>query len=948
VTQTSLLPALPLGAARAICVDQDAEAIAGRPETDPDTAVSPENLAYIIYTSGSTGTPKGVAMPHRPLLNLISWQTVRSGLSPPRPTLQFSPVSFDVSVQEIFSALSSGATIVLLPEALRRDPVSLASYVAAAGAQRLFIPVAALHQLAELSADDRQKLHGVSDIITAGEQLQVTAAVRSLFASLPQAGLHNHYGPAETHAVTSHQLDGPPSAWPSAPAIGRPISNARVYLLDAQLEPVPVGVTGDLYIGGDSVARGYLGRPALTADRFIPDPFSPEAGARMYRTGDRARTSRDGVIEFLGRLDHQVKVRGFRIELGEIEAVLGQHPGVVEAAVAVYENSPPPTGEGRVGAAVPDRRLVAYVILAASDKPATAELRQYLRHRLPEYMVPNAFVELDRLPLTPSGKVDRRALPAPDRGSPDLASDFVAAVTQVERTIVDVWADVLGVERIGLNDNFFDLGGHSLLATQAVVRLRSRLSVDLGVRDLFQAPTPNRLAHRVQQLSTVRAADEPPLARGIATEPIPVSFGQERILFLDQSQPGSALYNLSDIHPIAGRFDQAALERSLCELCRRHESLRTTFQVVQGRPVQVIGDASPVTLPVVDLSREPNPEAAASARSIEEGQRPFDLARGPLFRAVAFRLNSERHQVQLTMHHIITDGWSINVIRRELQILYDAFTVGQRSPLEDLPVRYADYAAWQRQRMEGPRLTRQLSFWKQQLMGAPHAVRLLTDRPQPSVPSHRGASQSRLVTAELAEGLRRVGQAQGASLFMTLLAAFSLLLNRDSAERDLVIGVAVANRSRPELEGVVGLFANLLALRIEVDGTERFEQLLGRVREVTLGAYEHQELPYEKLVEALRPERARSFNPLFNVAFSHNASEPSAPVERVPAVAAVPANDDDTVIEPGASRYDLVLATADAPEGFRISFDYSTDLFDDATVRRMLGDLLRLLEGIVG
>jgi acyl carrier protein len=563
-------------------------------------------------------------------------------------------------------------------------------------------------------------------------------------------------------------------------------------------------------------------------------------------------------------------------------------------------------------------------------------------------MVPNAFVELDRLPLTPSGKVDRRALPAPHRGSPDLASDFVAAVTQVERTIVDVWADVLGVERIGLNDNFFDLGGHSLLATQAVVRLRSRLSVDLGVRDLFQAPTPNRLAHRVQQLSTVRAADEPPLARGIATEPIPVSFGQERILFLDQSQPGSALYNLSDIYPIAGRFDQAALERSLSELCRRHESLRTTFQVVQGRPVQVIGDASPVTLPVVDLSREPNPEAAASARSIEEGQRPFDLARGPLFRAVAFRLNSERHQVQLTMHHIITDGWSINVIRRELQILYDAFTVGQRSPLEDLPVRYADYAAWQRQRMEGPLLTRQLSFWKQQLMGAPHAVRLLTDRPQPSVPSHRGATQSRLVTAELAEGLRRVAQAHGASLFMTLFAAFSLLLNRESAERDLVIGVAVANRSRPELEGVVGLFANLLALRIEVDGRERFEQLLGRVREVTLGAYEHQELPYEKLVETLRPERARSFNPLFNVAFSHNASEPSAPVERVPAVAGVPANDDDTVIESGASRYDLVLATADAPEGFRISFDYSTDLFDDATVRRMLGDLLRLLEEIVG
>jgi len=934
VTQTSLLSTLSAHAIHPICLDRDAEAVATRPDTDPDTGVSAENLAYIIYTSGSTGTPKGVAMPHRPLVNLISWQTTRSGLSPARPVLQFSPVSFDVSVQEIFSALGSGAAVILLPEEFRRDPVALARYVAAAGAERLHIPVAALHQLAELAVGEREKLGRVRDIITAGEQLQVTASVRSLFESLPQASLHNHYGPAETHAVTSHRLDGPPSAWPSVPPIGRPISNARIYVLDARLEPVPVGVTGDIYIGGDSIGRGYLDRPGLTADRFVPDPFSAHPGARMYRTGDRARIHQDGVIEFLGRLDHQVKVRGFRIELGEIESVLGQHQGVIESAVTVRD-------EGNA-----DRRLVAYVVLATPDPPATAELRRYLRERLPDYMVPNAFVELDQLPLTPSGKVDRRALPAPDGAHPDLGSGFVAAVTQVERTIVDVWADVLGVERIGLNDNFFDLGGHSLLATQVVVRLRSRLRVDLGVRDLFEAPTPKGLVDRLQRLPVVGPPDGPSLGPGLATEPLVVSFGQERIWFLDQSQPGSALYNLSTIHPIAGPFDLAALERSLSELFRRHESLRTNFQLVGGRPVQVVAAATASTLDLIDLSREREPEAAAATRCLQETQRPFDLARGPLFRALALRLSPDRHQVLLTMHHIITDGWSIDLLQRELHILYQAFSAGQPSLLKDLPVRYADYAAWQRRRMEGPLLARELSYWKTQLAGAPFAVRLPTDRPQSSIATHRGASQGRLVSADLAEGLRRVGQAHGASLFMTLLAAFNVLLHHNTGERDLVVGIAVANRSRPELEGLVGLFANLLVLRIKVDGSQRFEQLLGRVRDGTLGAYDHQELPYEKLVEELRPERARSFNPLFNVAFSHNASERTAPTDQGPLRS--PATDDrEAMAAPGPSRYDLVLATADAQGGFRVSFDYRTDLFDDATVSRMLDDLLRLFVAVV-
>jgi hypothetical protein len=560
-------------------------------------------------------------------------------------------------------------------------------------------------------------------------------------------------------------------------------------------------------------------------------------------------------------------------------------------------------------------------------------------------MVPSAFVELDRLPLTPSGKVDRRALPAPEPARKALGRGLLAAVTRVERTIVDVWADVLGEARIGLDDNFFDLGGHSLLATQAVSRLRSRLGVDLGVRDLFETPTPKGLAQRVQQLSAVSLVDEPPLARGIANEPFPSSYGQERIWFLDQSQPESALYNVSDIYPITGRLDRAALALSLSELCRRHESLRTTFQLVAGRPVPVISATTPVPLAVVDLSRERNPQAAASAYCTKEAQRPFDLMRGPLWRVIVFRLGPGRHTVLLTMHHIITDGWSLNLLRRELQTLCEAFTSGQSSPLEDPAVRYVDYAAWQRQRVAGPTLARELSYWKQRLTGAPTAVRLRGDRPLPSVPSHRGATQGRQVSAELAERLREVGKPYGASLFMTLLAAFNVLLYGNSGDRDLVVGIAVANRSRRELEGVVGLLANLLVLRVQVDGAARFDQLLGQVREVTVGAYEHQELPYEKLVEALHPERARSFNPLFNVAFAHNASEPAARVDRG-SVLAMPA-DDDAMVVPGPSRYGLVLATADASQGFHISFDYSRDLFDDATVSHLLDDLMHLLERVV-
>jgi acyl carrier protein len=596
---------------------------------------------------------------------------------------------------------------------------------------------------------------------------------------------------------------------------------------------------------------------------------------------------------------------------------------------------------------VPDRRLVAYLTLAAADKPSAAELRSFLRDRLPGYMVPSAFVELERLPLTPSGKVDRRALPAPHHARPDLGPGFIPAVTEVERTIADIWSAVLGVARIGLNDNFFDLGGHSLLAAQAVSRLRSRLGVEFGVRDLFEAPTPKELAHRVDALAASRPGDEPPVVRRHLSGLVPASFAQERVWFLDQLRPELGLFNVFEVHPLTGRLDRAALALALTELSRRHQPLRTTFELVDGLPMQVIGPGAAVPVDLVDLTQDDDAVAAAFAFSQQEGQRPFDLARGPLFRAVVIRLGPQEHQLLIALPHIITDGWSMTVLWRELQLLYGAFKAGQPSPLEELPVDYADYVIWQRERMKRPTMTRQLAYWTRQLDGAPRAVPLQTDRPHPPVPSHRGATQSRLVSTRLADRLRELGQAQGASLFMTLLAAFNLLLYRYSGEQDLVVGIAVANRSRPELEGLVGLFANLLVLRTRLNGTERFSDLLEQARAVTLGAYEHQELPFESVVAALRPEWARRFNPLFNVAFSHNVSEPASAGDQGSPAEPATAVDQDSMVVPGPSRYELLMVTADAPQGFRISLDYSRDLYDDATVTGMLDDLVHLLETVI-
>ncbi|HEU4559378.1 MAG TPA: condensation domain-containing protein, partial [Longimicrobium sp.] len=636
----------------------------------------------------------------------------------------------------------------------------------------------------------------------------------------------------------------------------------------------------------------------------------------------------DGGIEFLGRTDEQVKVRGFRIEPGEVEAVLSDHPEVREAVVVVREDAPG------------DRRLVAYVV-AAEPAVTPAELRAHLKGRLPEYMVPSAVVVLDSLPLTPSGKVARRALPAPDLASPDEA--YVAPRTPTEEVLAGIWAEVLRLERVGVEESFFEMGGHSLLATRMVSRIRAVFGVEVPLRALFEGPTVAELAVRVEEMRRAELPVLPPVVPAGRTGALPLSFAQERLWFLDRLDPGSATYNIPVALRLSGALDGAALERALGEIVRRHEALRTTFGEADGSPVQVVAPFVGFALPVEELSGlgDADREASVRRRAGEEARRAFDLSAGPLFRAVLLRLGEEDHALLLSMHHVVSDGWSMGVLFRELSALYEAYRDGRESPLRELPVQYADYAVWQREQLEGEVLDRQLSYWRERLAGAPELLELPTDRPRPAVRTHRGATVSTELSAQVLERLEALGRSEGATLYMTLLSAFQVLLSKYSGSEDVVVGSSIAGRTRGEVEELIGFFINSLVLRTDLSGDPSFREVLRRVRDVTLGAYENQDLPFEKLVAELQPERSLSHSPLFQVTFSLNnpdgsGSGPGLPGLRIGSAYAAS----------GTAKFDLSLWFAKGPRGLKAVLSYSTDLFDEGTVRRMLGHLERVLEQV--
>ncbi|WNG56955.1 amino acid adenylation domain-containing protein [Archangium gephyra] len=936
LTQKPLGDTLPASEAKRLYLDEEAALWTGCAESNPEQVSGPEALAYVIYTSGSTGVPKGVAMHHRPLLNLIRWQVARSAEKP--RTLQFSALSFDVSFQELFSTWGAGGELVLIPEELRLEARALLEKLDSSGVQRLFLPFVALQNLAEEAEREGLVPRALKEVITAGEQLRVTPALRRLMKGLGGV-LENQYGPTETHVATAYRLEGDPETWPEVPSIGRPISNTSVHLLDEKRAPVPVGVVGELYIGGAAVARGYLHRPELTEERFIPDEYKAKPGGRLYRTGDYARYLEDGNLEFLGRRDAQVKVRGFRIELAEVESALSRHPAVKDVVVAARED-----GAGA-------RKLVAYVVTSplplgeGRGEGVTAPglnaevLRTWLKNRLPEYMVPSAFMCLESFPLTPSGKVDRRALPEPEAEGTGQEK-YEAPRTALEQAVAEIWAPLLGVRRVGAHDSFFELGGHSLLAMRVTSRLREVLKVDLPVRVLFEAPTVAELASRLEALSKANPEPRlPPLVPVPRQGALPLSFAQQRLWFLDRIHPSSALYNLALVLRLEGVLDVAALERSFQALVQRHEALRTTFP--QGG-VQVVSAAMELPLAVVDLRELPEGAREEEARRLASGEveRSFDLKTGPLLRVTLLRTGEAEHVLVMAMHHIVSDGWSMGVLTRELKALYEAFVEGRAPALEALPIQYADYATWQQAWLRGEVLESTLAWWCEQLRGASPALELPTDRPRPALQSYRGAVHYVHLPWELAEGLRKLSQKEGVTLFMTLLAGFQALLHRYSGQDDISVGSPIAGRDHAQLEGLIGFFVNVLVMRAKVRGEASFRELLHQVREVALGAYAHQEVPFEKLVEALNPVRDTSRAPLFQVSFSlQNTPSPDL---ALPGIESRPVE-----LTGQVSKHDLTLSLRETQAGLEGVVEYSTDLFDASTIVRMLGHLRTLLEGVV-
>ncbi len=722
LTQQNLVAGLPEIRAQIICLDADWNLVSQETDLNPNCTASEENLAYVIYTSGSTGKPKGVAMKHLALRNLILWQRSNTTVSPKAKTLQFAPISFDVSFQEIFSTWCAGGTLVLISEEVQRDPVALLHLVRAKQIERLFLPFVALQQLAETAQTLELIPISLQEVITAGEQLQITRAIASFFSQLKDCSLHNQYGPSESHVVTAFTLTGSTDTWSALPPIGRPIANTQIYLLDQFAQPVPVGIPGELYIGGVCLARGYLNLPELTEQKFIPNPFSNKPGSRLYKTGDLARYLPDGKIEYLGRIDNQVKVRGFRIEVGEIEVILAQHPDLRQTAVIVREDQPG------------DKRLVAYVCPNQGQIPTSGQLRRFLSEKLPDYMVPGTFIILEAFPLTPSGKVDRKALPIPDASSLIRETSFVAPRDSVELQLAQIWSEILGVSPIGVHDNFIELGGHSLLATKIIGLVRDRFQVELPLNCLFECPTVAELA---QEVIPLEGLDVGASLQPIPREPrMPISFSQEQMWFLNQLTPEEPVCNESLTIHLGGDLDIPALEKSLTELIRRHEILRTTYRLVNGQPCQEIQPPSTFTLPIVDLREwsETAREREALRIVAEQLRQRFDLNRGPLLRATLIQLTSDSYRLYFAIHHILVDAESLSQIVQELEIIYTAFCQGLPSPLPELTIQYADFAVWQRQRLKGEILSHQLTYWQKQLENLPQ-LKLPTDRPR-TPPNH--------------------------------------------------------------------------------------------------------------------------------------------------------------------------------------------------------------------
>ncbi|MFB4391905.1 MULTISPECIES: amino acid adenylation domain-containing protein [unclassified Pseudomonas] len=881
----------------------------------------PHDLAYVMYTSGSTGLPKGVAMGHLALSNLLAWQAEQA-LQGPARTLQFAALGFDVAFQEIFSTLGSGGTLVLLDEAQRMDLANLPQWLAQARIERLFLPYIALAALADSWVEAPVDLPLLRDVAVAGEALRINGAIRALFKQHPQARLHNHYGPTETHVVCTHTLPADPDQWPDVPVIGKPIANTQVYLLDSHGQWVAQGAVGELHVAGTALAQGYLNRQDLTAERFIDHPFDHTPGARLYKTGDLARWTASGELQYLGRNDLQVKIRGYRVELTEVESRLDQLPGLRESVVVVLP--------GNQGAP----RLVAY--FSAEQALSPMRLRSQLSERLPDYMLPSAFVQLPALPVTSNGKVDRRRLPEP---APEAFAQtaYSAPQGELETTLAAIWSELLGVEPIGRDDDFFSLGGHSLLALRLLAQVRHRLGLEVPLSSVFAQPRLHALAEALASAGHSRLG---PLLEADRSQPLPLSFAQQNLWLIQQLNPdATAAFNMPAGLRLQGNLDTAALQRALDTIVARHESLRTRFVSIAGSARQVIDPPRALGLETLDLTLP----GAADWQTLcaEQAGQPFDLTCQWPIRARLLRLGDDDHVLLVTVHHLVSDGWSMGVLTEEFSRLYQAFSQGRGDPLPPLARQYGDYSQWQRQWLQEQELQRQRAYWQAHLAGAPTCVTLPTDRPRPARQDYAGASLPVRIDADLTHALKALGQRHGTTLYMTLLAAWAVVVSRFSGQSEVVIGSPVANRPRVELEALIGFFVNFQALRIDLGERLQVGELLAQVKGLALAAQEHQDLPFEQVIEALNPPRSQAHNAIFQLMLAwQNAPQGNLDLGNGLHLQGVGA-------PVTTAKFDLALDVHEADGVIEGGFNYATALFDADTVARHWQALLAVLRAMV-
>ncbi|MGD2113803.1 MAG: amino acid adenylation domain-containing protein [Acidobacteriota bacterium] len=915
-------------------LDADLEELAGAGAPDSGGWAGGGQLAYVLFTSGSTGEPKGVGVEHRQLLNYLEAIRTRFGLRPDARFGLVSSVAADLGNTVLFPPLCWGGTLHLLPDDRAIDPELAATDLRREPVDCL--KIAPSHLEALLASSDPEAVLPRERLVLGGEALRRELVERAR-ALVPECAVANHYGPTETtvgvlvRLLEDRGLRRGAESPAGPPDLGGPLANVRAYAVDSRLEPVPPWIPGELAIGGRAVTRGYLGRPELTAERFVPDPFGTAPGSRLYLTGDRVRVLPAGEIEFLGRVDDQVKIRGNRVEPDQIARHLRAYPGIENAAVVTR---------------VDDRdlpALVAYVVSFADPPPSESDLRTDLRERLPEYMVPARFVFLDGLPLTPNGKIDRKALPEPDWSQRHSIAHFVPPRTPLEEMIAGVWEELLGIDRAGVHDDFFELGGHSLLATQLLARLRRVFEVEIPLRSLFDAPTVAELARTVE---ATRAAGGTGLAPPIEPLPrdgrtFPLSFSQQRVWFIEQWEVDNAAYNVAHGIHFAGALDVGALRRTFREIVRRHESLRTVFPSDAGRPAQKILPPSDVPLPVVDL-RGLTPEARSritTELTDDTGKRVIDLARGPLLRLVLLRLGEDEHQLVTVVHLMAVDGWSLGVFIREIGALYNAFVAGRPSPLQELPIQYADFAHWQREWMEGDVLRAHVDFWRDQLGTRLPVLELPTDRPRPKVQTFRGHRITAEYPRELTDRLKALSRDEGATLYVVLLTALKVLLVRYTGQDDVIVGSPTANRNRPVLEDLIGLVVSTLVLRTDLSGDPVVRDVLARVREVTLGAHDHPHVPLEHILRHLEPNKDLSHAPVFQVLFVlQNMPIPDLELEGLETGLVPVANE--------TAKFDLEVNVWDNPDGLSLAIEYNTDVFHEEMIHRMLDHYRRLLDGI--